>query len=338
MPIGPRMSNAVKYAVTREALRDRNEPRRVVVGRLQRIIRDELKDAVPREDTLLKMVSRIRTSAADPSDTPWSMASLNQTNPEPLPGALSTVLETWRYAVATHESFTVRQAKWAARLHGVFREPALTWWWSLRYAFAEKTFPLAGIDFDSSALDSLMVMGPFESEAADLTGFYRGRTYIRGFNRNFPLASDGSPLYELVHLPEFATCPLTPNIHQDAPRQARLFDLVYDLPPLATLGLESESKYIYLRWLTHLYTGPDWPKLAPEEIRDIIVALRSAVAARQSEMPAHLEESRVLHSRPWPFIYPHELLWRVGLPADPLEYEHQADEPSRNIDDRTEEA
>jgi len=330
MPSGPKMSEKVKMAIAMEALKDLQEPRRVVAARLRRLIAEQLREPVPQEDTLLKLISHVRNLAPDTTDAPWSMALLGDPDCEIPPTTVTTVLQVWRYAVATHESFTIRQATWASRLHGLFPEPVLTWWWSLNYASAERACDALEVPVETSGLDALMAMLPFEREASWHTDFVPALAGLQFLTRPFPLASDGSPLYELIHWPEYAADPHAACINMDGfdtKRVAQVYRLIRGLPPLAQLGLTEEWTNVYLRWLTHLYTGPKWQSLTPEEMRDIVVQLRHLVADAMVKVSGLTPSFQPADTTMWFTVYPSDLLDRVGLPRnyakDYLDYHHE---------------
>jgi len=75
---------------------------------------------VPGEETIEKMISKIRNQEPAPEENSWHLGTIAQ---YPLPcEALSTVLKVWADAIDQDKPFTIREALWVARLYHVFRD------------------------------------------------------------------------------------------------------------------------------------------------------------------------------------------------------------------------
>ena len=126
------------------------------------------------------------------NDQPWSMATLDR-HPIP-PAALLVVLAVWKHRHSTSDkSFSIREAKWAARLSPLLAKKkgkyfGVPFFWKIAdlsimatvYARAELTYDLIGKDFDSTFLDPLLVC---ESIRMSWGGEGDPKTWTLGFMR-----------------------------------------------------------------------------------------------------------------------------------------------------------
>ena len=116
MSKGPKIKPRILEVITREALKDRNKPRGQLAVELQKII-ESMGEIAPALDTLEKQISTARNHAPSPLDAPFSLASL--TEYDIAPEALPAVLRVWKLNQALGNPFSIRQAKWVARLYAV---------------------------------------------------------------------------------------------------------------------------------------------------------------------------------------------------------------------------
>ena len=122
----------------------------------------ELPRGWPGLSAVQKVLATIRRPLPpDPLDKPWSTATLDS-YPIP-PEALSVVLMVWKSCIEKGQGFTIREAKWTARLSAVGQDTKLgqdierLFFYASRHARAELMFELIGRPFDSTGLDrSLM--------------------------------------------------------------------------------------------------------------------------------------------------------------------------------------
>ena len=120
-----------------------------------------------------KVLTTIRKSVNklpdDPQDKPWSMATLNRPDIPPIPPeALPAVLKVWKLRIDSEEgnfSFSIREAKWAARLSTLITDTKELSTRASQYARTEILYQLIDRPFDSRGLDSL-IMGRFGEDAA----------------------------------------------------------------------------------------------------------------------------------------------------------------------------
>ena len=120
----------------------------------------------PSLSAVQKILATVRKGVTETKlqDQPWSMGTLTD---DQIPyEAVPAVLNVWKYKVARNESFTIRQAKWAARLSGL---PKFDGTYNMRrlrrlaamsnaYAELEAVYEDAGHStFDAGVLDRLIM-------------------------------------------------------------------------------------------------------------------------------------------------------------------------------------
>ncbi len=162
----------------------RNHPKwkaPMVRNEVSRILRKEnskLSSTWPSLSTVQKVLATFRRKAKelpdDPQDKPWSMATLDRPNIPPIPPeALPAVLNVWKLRIDSLEwnfSFSIREAKWAARLSALITDTEELSTRASQYARTEILYQLLDRPFDSRGLDSL-IMGRFGEDAKrDITG------------------------------------------------------------------------------------------------------------------------------------------------------------------------
>lgn len=113
----------------------------------------------PSLSTVQKILATVRKKRnellLDPQEKPWSLATLDS-YPIP-PDVLPAVLKARkRWAEDEEKEFSVRMAKWAARLSGLTEYPLILAEIADFYATYEKLFELIEQPFDTSILDDSM--------------------------------------------------------------------------------------------------------------------------------------------------------------------------------------
>lgn len=116
------MSITVRRLIAEAAVTNPKKPRRALAIELQNLI-ERMGEVVPSEETIEKLISQARNHDPHPQDNPWSLVSVEQYPNLFSPEALPSVLQAWVY-VREHLkcSFTIRQAKWVARLYAVIKD------------------------------------------------------------------------------------------------------------------------------------------------------------------------------------------------------------------------
>ena len=113
----------------------------------------------PSLSTVQKVLATVRRKVKElpnnPLDQPWGMGTLDE---HPISSeAVPAVLSVWKSCFEKGVGFTIREAKWAARLSGLIADTEKLYITARRYARTELMFELIGNPFDSTTLDhSLM--------------------------------------------------------------------------------------------------------------------------------------------------------------------------------------
>ena len=93
-------------------------PPKVLADKIRKELEGHVRpgDHLPAVSTIVKRVG-FYNRTRDPQDEHWCMGTLND---YPIPGeALNAVLNVMKYRTAREENFTIREAKWVARLAGL---------------------------------------------------------------------------------------------------------------------------------------------------------------------------------------------------------------------------
>ncbi|MFC2013364.1 hypothetical protein ACFLU8_00510 [Chloroflexota bacterium] len=106
-----------------------------------------------------KILTNIRSRAKDiesePEDRLWSVPSLAEH--EIPPQALPAVLNVWALTLEQNfPPFTIREAKWVARLSCVIETPFSLWWWANAVAHKERVMKVTGSYHTDRELDSVL--------------------------------------------------------------------------------------------------------------------------------------------------------------------------------------
>ena len=111
---------------------------------------------------------RQRARALADVDRPWTLAAFHSHEGRVTEDAAGVLLELWTYAVVRSYPFTVRHARWAARLRWVPRaggsteqpgqveSPSALYYWSARYAGRERMGELANHPVETADLDATL--------------------------------------------------------------------------------------------------------------------------------------------------------------------------------------
>ena len=277
MSRGPRMSKTVEKLIVHESLENRNMPRRVLAVKLQEII-SKMGEPVPTEETLEKLISKARNHTPSPLDEQWTTASLVDFDLPP--DSVPSVIEIWRYALNTNESFTVRQARWVSRLYPLIKETPLLWFWSRKYAEEEKAVSIIRQPMDTFIPDTALFMGRWETNTLLYTGYREGKLTKYKYDHILFRTKDGHIAEELLHGIEHVGIQFqndTENL-----RDYELSKLIQELPSLDSIYFTQEAKMVYLRWFTYLIKGPKWSILSAQEALNIIKRLRYWVLEQQN--------------------------------------------------------
>jgi len=109
----PAIKPSIKQLICAKALKDKDAPRLALAVELKNLI-EEMGEISPSEETMMKLISQARNHPVSELDKPWSIARLDD-YPIP-PKELPKVIREYRRHMDEGTEFTIRQAKWVARL------------------------------------------------------------------------------------------------------------------------------------------------------------------------------------------------------------------------------
>lgn len=180
MPKGPPITDAVEALIARIYQDHPKWKARVIQKEVEYLLHAEnpgLPSHWPGLSKVQKVLATIRKKAKelpdDPQDKPWNMATLDE---YPIsPEAIPEVLRIWALRMESGISFTIREAKWAARfsafiLDGSKYSRRTISTLASQYARLEVVYQLVGRPFDSTIFEREL-MGVKRKYTADLRGF-----------------------------------------------------------------------------------------------------------------------------------------------------------------------
>ncbi|MFC1930893.1 hypothetical protein ACFLXJ_01650 [Chloroflexota bacterium] len=271
-----------------------------------------LKDARKRENELSPKDKKMQK--------PWSMATLDEYS---LPSeSIPNVLQVWRYAVNLGAEFTIRQAKWAARLYYLIKDLDIAeqWFHIMCYSREEELALLSGTQMRIDQLNSFLIMEPWE--IMTLTETDPRFKANRNINHTCALIGiDGGIVEEFYYA--FADIAqshqemfLEDKLPDDVDRVDKLYVLISSLPSSSKFFPDFESRMVYLRHLAKLSTLPYWKTAKPEEIHSLIIELRSWIIAKAKEKIGRENSPKresVLGNLPWHGGFPLDIYLRAGF-------------------------
>ncbi|MGD0780761.1 MAG: hypothetical protein ABR954_08330 [Dehalococcoidales bacterium] len=165
-----RIKPLIRQLIASQAIRYPYKPRIVLASDLKYSI-ERIGEIPPSEETLIKMISNARNQETSPLDNPWHLGTLFQ-DEKGLPSdtleqkytlsseAIPYILKALWWGLEYFEDleFTIRQAKWAARLNGFesLNKPGCLYLASFWYAHYEKICGLSKADFDTRWFDDAL--------------------------------------------------------------------------------------------------------------------------------------------------------------------------------------
>ena len=273
MSRGRRISDSVNKLIIQESLNNPDMPRRVLAVKLQDYI-SRMGEPTPTEETLVKMISKVRTETPDPLDRPWSLkASIENSFPIQ---STPQLLRAWKTCLALGIPFTIRQARWAAHLSTVTNSTMDLVTWSHHYATLERVYKLVGEPFTGIDLDISLTASIFEICSLAILGKMQpipipgGGIILRSTPVSFSQdAIEASKEAEYAALAELR---LSSSSYDEALRQSD--DDRNVLPSIEESNFPQELVWIYCHWLTCFKKAPKWRDLQRSEAIDIIKELR----------------------------------------------------------------
>jgi len=270
---------------------------------------------------------KVLTSPKKEEDTlwseedPWCLGSLKYC--EISPDAVPAVLKVWKLCLATDSCFTIREAKWVARLQTAIKGMLNLRHWAYLYATRERVCELLKQPFDTSDLDAYLAMGSWELLTARWVS--KAKSVQAGPAPNpalrEPLSLTRSESDYVVALAEsLSRAQIYASKEGLGKRTLELLD-----KPLESPQVSVEAQFVYAYWLLHLHNGPNWQNLTIKEQWSIFKKLRMWVqrhpwasmenppdwVAIADTFPAHL-------IRQHPPLAPEKLLEKVGYPPQHL--------------------
>ena len=257
-------------------------------------------------------------------DDPWCSGSLR--NYEIPPDALPTVLRVWKLCLATEREFTIRDARWVARLSATVKDVVKLSYWARRYASSELVCQVSNQRFDSSALDAYLVMGSWELPTAR----WVGKLGMVASTSSYALPDMREPL----NLGHFASS----HAVNDAERSAWAWYVgaedeleefgpeLNDLPSLDSFDITEEAKFVYIYWLSYLRDGPRWRSLTKQEQSSVFQELRRWITQHPWSRMENLPSDLVIADRRYPGgvitklpdLAPTDILEKVGYYVEHL--------------------
>lgn len=259
----PRIPEAAKRVIFKMACEKLQEHPKLLVEDVKARI-ENLVSWMPEDETIQKYIVEARKKQG-PEDAPWSLATLNDYHIPP--EALPAVLRVWKMHLTERLDFTIRQAKWVARLQGLIIDITDLSYWATTYAFREYYYDILHKSHDSRDLDTTLAMGRWELA----TACWMGKA-SRMLAPN--LGTWDAELGWGVRFPGFGD--LTNRETATIVEHGFLDDLEREisLPDLGGLDLSEEAEWVYAHWLVYLRDGPKCKSLSKKERQSIILRLR----------------------------------------------------------------
>lgn len=269
---GPRVSREIKQEIARIFLEGSSQGEQPSAKEVRHTLGERLNEvgraySLPSLRTVQTALTQVRKREPELPDVdyPWSLGTSEEHGI--LPEATGDLLAVWVWSRAVGQPFTIRQAKWTARLRGLATawpweaRESLLYYWSGLYALEERASKALGLSLDTSELDGEMAMTGWERT----TAFWAGKREAGGEKQerylDYPthIAEDRSRLH-LVRVRAGAT----------VEQQLELTDM-----PESDLSGGSDRVYAY--WLRYLGRGPRWQGMSPQERHGIAQRLREQV-------------------------------------------------------------
>ncbi len=211
-------------------------------------------------------------------DAPWTLGACIDSgiSSQELP----SVGRVWKLCMATGIPFSVREAKWVARLHGLVKDTkelmTMAHFYSIRekaHYVSESTAPL-----DTSDLDGRLTMGIWEYAVTRQLG--KIEPYSLGLENwmapvNSLQISEKEGYVAAYYAEDLAGIRYGQHFNFDElPKPKKLVEVRDKLSKLDITEFSEEAAWIYANWLTYLSTGPEWGSLSFDDMVYIVIKLR----------------------------------------------------------------
>lgn len=244
----------------------------------ERFVAQQSKRLIPVPLPSLRKVQDILANAvpelekARDVDQPWSLGASEKHGIPP--EASKDLLEIWKTRLATGRFFSIREAKWAARLRNIVQDKYFLGHWAELYALREQTCDFLLIAPETSDLDASLVMTAWEQETAKAIGMLEPIKLTSPYETWIVVTK---PFLKPL---QFGLSRLVVGTAEEVAlveKGAMVKKKGLALQPLEDLKLSEEAEWVYVFWLEYLSEGPKWRNLSPEKHREILLQLRDWV-------------------------------------------------------------
>ncbi len=275
MSRGRKISKTIEAFIEDETIKNPNKPRRVMAIELQEKI-ERLREPVPSEDTLIKMISKIRNRPLDAEDKSWSIAASSQHH---FPyDSTPILLRLWKLCRSWDSHFTVREAKWAIYLSPMIPDIVSLLYFAEVYAARERVYKLLGEEFNSSDLDYILTMSIYEY----ITQVFLGNLWAKASEddviRVRPIScpqfiGDSSEAAKEAEFKAMAAHRFVAGkSKKEVVREADEDRTV--LSPIKEMNLDDDVIWVYTYWVTEFKDSPEWNNFTRQQAIDILNSLR----------------------------------------------------------------
>lgn len=224
-------------------------------------------------------------------EAPWSLGVSAQPEYGITPEATSDLLAAWNYCLAIGHVFTIREARWIARLRNAITDHkgriAKLFGFAYEYALRERICKILNKQMDTADLDGKLGINDRERFV------YRALGLIPRLVIPFRPREPEEPINFLEYLAcPTSTAPITTVFN--VPKVARETDDSNELRKLFrhVENLPDEQDRMYAALLLFLSKGPKWDTLSVQDYLSILSGLREWVT--EVIPPKQLEEYEIL--------------------------------------------
>jgi hypothetical protein len=235
-------------------------------------------DRTPKPSTIEKQISKYRNHLTSPLglEAPWSLGVSAQPEYGISPEATSALLAVWNYCLAIGHAFTIREARWVARLRpafdGRYNPTGELFAYAYEYAIRERICKILNKQIDTADLDAELFIKERERYV------YRSLGLIPRITVPYHQREEGTSIayweYQL-----WAKQAATNIAFEHIPKAAKRADEINELQNLFRLTerLPGEQDRIYAALLLFLSKGPKWDTLSTQEYLQILSELKKWV-------------------------------------------------------------
>ncbi len=219
----------------------------------------------PSLETIEKKITEARRNIENsPLEKPWLLTTVLETDCD-----ISPILKVAEYCSLMGQVFTMRQAEWVSRLSLLITNTRALAAWSGTYSELELNGYIWHRDLlRDSNLELLWSMHPWELITGCLTMQIEWPSSIYGTGADYlSCLGAGAPKIELEVLESIA----------DDLETIFLYHEVQGMPSIQSAGLSVHALPVYIRWLRYLSDGPKLPEMSEDELKKLLMDLRSWV-------------------------------------------------------------